>query len=163
MTEVRKPVMPPHAASTEMKPTRAQWLTLLVLCFALLIIIIDVTIVNVTLPSIRKEFNASLSSLEWITAIYALVFAAFIITWGRIGDEIGRRRIFIAGVGVFVVGSVIVGISSSIAMMLVGRFIQGFGAAMTSPSTLSILSTTFTGRMRGIAFGLWGRTAGAAA
>lgn len=163
MTEVRKPTTPQHAASTEMKPTRAQWLTLLVLCFALLIVIIDVTIVNVTLPSIRKEFDASLSSLEWITAIYALVFAAFIITWGRIGDEIGRRRIFIAGVAVFVIGSVIVGISSSIPMMLAGRLIQGFGAAMTSPSTLSILSTTFTGRMRGIAFGLWGATAGAAA
>lgn len=152
----------PHAAQ-EMKPTRAQWLTLIVLCFALLIVIIDVTIVNVTIPSIRKEFDASLQAIEWITAIYALMFAAFIVTWGRIGDEIGRRRIFIAGVGVFVVGSVIVGISSSIPMLLAGRLIQGFGAAMTSPSTLSILSTTFTGRMRGIAFGLWGATAGAAA
>lgn len=150
-------------AGQEMKPTRAQWLTLLVLCMALLIVIIDVTIVNVTIPAIRKEFDASLASIEWITAIYALVFAAFIITWGRIGDEIGRRRIFIAGVVVFAVGSVIVGISSSIAMILVGRLVQGFGAAMTSPSTLSILSTTFTGRMRGIAFGLWGATAGAAA
>lgn len=153
----------PHAAAVEMKPTRAQWLTLAVLCMALLIVIIDVTIVNVTIPAIRAEFDASLASIEWITAIYALVFAAFIITWGRIGDEIGRRRIFIAGVVVFAIGSIIVGISSSITMILVGRLVQGFGAAMTSPSTLSILSTTFTGRMRGIAFGLWGATAGAAA
>src|ERR1700682_5322014 len=158
----KQPQNAPHAAQ-EMKPTRAQWLTLLVLCFALLIVIIDVTIVNVTIPSIRKEFNASLQSIEWIKAIYALMFAAFIVAWGRIGDEIGRRRIFIAGVVVFMIGSVIVGISASIPMLLVGRLIQGFGAAMTSPSTLSILSTTFTGRMRGVAFGLWGATAGAAA
>lgn len=150
------------AVAPEMKPTRAQWLTLLVLCSALLIVIIDVTIVNVTIPAIRAEFNASLASIEWITAVYALVFAAFIITWGRIGDELGRRRIFVAGVVVFVIGSLIVGTAPSIGIILVGRFAQGFGAAMTSPSTLSILSTTFTGRMRGVAFGLWGATAGAA-
>ncbi|HZQ10704.1 MAG TPA: MFS transporter [Anaerolineae bacterium] len=150
------------ATETETRPTRAQWLTLLVLCAALLIIIVDVSIVNVTIPAIRQEFNASLADIEWINAVYALVFAAFIITWGRIGDEVGRRRIFIAGVVVFVIGSVLTGLGQSIPMILVGRFIQGFGAAMTSPSTLSILSTTFTGRMRGVAFGLWGATAGAA-
>lgn len=164
-TKTAREAAPARASShpAEQKPTRAQWLTLLVLCFALLIVIIDVTIVNVTIPAIRQEFDASLASLEWITAIYSLVFAAFIVTWGRIGDELGRRRIFIAGVVVFVFGSVVVGFSQSIPMMLAGRLVQGFGAAMTSPSTLSILSTTFTGRMRGIAFGLWGATAGAAA
>lgn len=164
MSMNRKPqAAPPSTANApEMKPTRAQWLTLLVLCMALLIVIIDVTIVNVTIPAIRQEFGASLADIEWISAIYALVFAAFIITWGRIGDEIGRRRIFIAGVVVFVAGSVLVGVSPNLPIMLAGRLIQGFGAAMTSPSTLSILSTTFTGRMRGVAFGLWGATAGAA-
>lgn len=145
------------------QPTRAQWLTLLVLCLALLIIIVDVSIVNVTIPAIRAEFNASLAEIEWVNAVYALTFAAFIITWGRIGDEIGRRRIFIAGIAVFALGSAITGFGQTIPMVLIGRFVQGFGAAMTSPSTLSILSTTFTGRMRGFAFGLWGATAGAAA
>lgn len=157
------PSTPSHGTGTQTRPTRAQWLTLLVLCSALLIIIIDVTIVNVTIPSIRAEFNATLADVEWINAVYALVFAAFIITWGRIGDTLGRRRIFIAGVAVFATGSLIVGASPSIPLILFGRVVQGLGAAMTSPSTLSILSTTFTGRLRGIAFGLWGATAGAAA
>ncbi len=146
----------------ERQPGRAQWLTLLVLSLALLIVVLDTTIVTVTVQAIRAEFNASLRDLEWITAIYALVFAAFIITWGRIGDEVGRRRIFIAGIGTFVIGSVITGLGQNIGMLLVGRLIQGFGAAMSAPSTLSILSTTFTGRMRGVAFGIWGATAGAA-
>jgi EmrB/QacA subfamily drug resistance transporter len=159
---VRKQKAVATAAGAELKPTRAQWLTLLVLCTALLIIIVDVTIVNVTIPSIRQEFGVSLADIEWVSAIYALVFAAFIITWGRIGDAIGRRRIFVAGVVVFVLGSVMVGLAPTIGIVLLGRFVQGFGAAMTSPATLSILSTTFTGRMRGVAFGLWGATAGAA-
>ena len=146
----------------EQKPTRAQWFTLLVLSLALLIVVVDNTIVNVAIPAIRAEFNATLRDLEWITAIYALVFAAFIITWGRIGDEVGRRRIFIAGITTFVIGSIITGLGQNVPMLLVGRLIQGFGAAMSSPSTLSILSTTFRGRMRGVAFGIWGATAGAA-
>lgn len=148
--------------AAEERPGRDQWLTLLVLGLALLIVVLDTTVVNVTIQAIRAEFNASLRDLEWITAIYALVFAAFIITWGRIGDEVGRRRIFIAGIATFVVGSIITGLGSSIGLLLLGRLIQGFGAAMSSPSTLSILSTTFKGRMRGFAFGIWGATAGAA-
>ncbi len=150
------------AQAIEERPGRAQWLTLLVLSLALLIVVLDTTIVIVTIQAIRAEFNASVRDLEWITAIYALVFAAFIITWGRIGDEFGRRRIFIAGITTFVIGSIITGLGQDIGMLLVGRLIQGFGAAMSSPSTLSILSTTFKGRMRGVAFGIWGATAGAA-
>lgn len=150
------------ANEVEERPGRAQWLTLLVLALALLIVILDTTIVNVTIQAIRAEFNASLRDLEWITAIYALVFAAFIITWGRIGDEVGRRRIFVAGIATFVLGSIITGVGQTIGVLLIGRLIQGFGAAMSSPSTLSILSTTFKGRMRGVAFGIWGATAGAA-
>ncbi len=150
------------ARAQEGRPSRTQWLTLLVLSLALLIIVLDTTIVTVTVQAIRTEFNASLRDLEWITAIYALIFAAFIITWGRIGDEFGRRRIFIAGIATFVIGSILTGLGQNLGMLLVGRLIQGFGAAMASPSTLSILSTTFTGRMRGVAFGIWGATAGAA-
>jgi EmrB/QacA subfamily drug resistance transporter len=151
-----------QAAEAEVRPGRREWGTLLVLSLGLLIIIIDVTIVTVALPSIRAEFNASLRDLEWITAIYALVFAAFIIAWGRIGDDVGRHRIFIAGTATFVVGSMITGLGTSIPMILAGRLIQGFGAAMSSPATLSILSTTFKGRMRGVAFGIWGAVAAGA-
>ena len=141
---------------------RNSWLTLIVLSLALAIVVIDLTIVNVAIPSIRAEFNAGLHEVEWIIALYALVYAAFIITWGKLGDQFGRRRMFIAGVGTFVIGSLIVGTAPSISVMIFGRFIQGMGAAMTSPSTLSLLSSTFTGRMRGFAFGIWGATAAAA-
>ena len=143
--------------------TRRQWLTLLVLSLGLAIVIIDGTIVNVAIPSIQREFNASFKELEWVNSVYSLIFAAFIITWGRIGDQVGRKRIFIAGVSVFVLGSVLAGGSRSIEMLILARAVQGFGAAMTSPSTLSIVSGTFTGRARGIAFGIWGAVAGAAA
>jgi EmrB/QacA subfamily drug resistance transporter len=141
---------------------RKSWLTLIVLSLALAIVVIDLTIVNVAIPSIRAEFNAGLHEVEWIIALYALVYAAFIITWGKLGDQFGRRRMFIAGVGTFVFGSLIVGTAPSISVIIIGRFVQGMGAAMTSPSTLSLLSTTYTGRMRGFAFGIWGATAGAA-
>lgn len=145
------------------RPTRRQWLTLLVLSLGLAIVIIDGTIVNVAIPSIRKEFNATLQQLEWVNSIYALIYAALIVTWGRIGDQIGRKRIFIAGVVMFVIGSLLAGAAANITMLILARVIQGLGAAMTSPSTLSIVSATFTGRARGIAFGVWGAVAGASA
>ena len=143
--------------------TRRQWLTLLVLSLGLAIVIIDSTIVNVAIPSIQREFGASFKQLEWVNSVYSLIFAMFIITWGRIGDQVGRKRLFIAGVSVFVAGSAVAGASRSIEMLIAARAVQGMGAAMTSPSTLSIVSGTFTGRARGIAFGVWGAVAGAAA
>jgi EmrB/QacA subfamily drug resistance transporter len=140
---------------------RKQWLTLFVLCLAVLIAVVDITVVNVTIPAIRAEFNVELNQVEWIIAVYALVFAAFIITWGKLGDQFGRRRMFIAGLVTFIVGSVVVGFAPSLGVMIVGRFVQGMGAAMVSPATLSLLSSTFSGNMRGVAFGLWGATAAA--
>src|SRR5205807_2029202 len=100
--------------------------------------------------------------LEWITSLYGLIFGSFLLTWGKLGDEFGRKRILVTGIAIFVIGSVIDGLSANLSQMLVGRSIQGFGAAMASPSTLSILSTTFTGKARSTAFGLWGAVAGAA-
>ena len=140
-----------------------QTLVLAVLSLALAIIVIDATVVSVTLPSILKEFQISVQALEWITSLYALVFGTFLLTWGKLSDEFGRKRIFIGGVVVFVVGSVVTGVSGDLSSMLVGRGLQGFGAAMASPSTLSILTTTFTGKARGVAFGIWASVAGGAA
>lgn len=151
------------AAPPTDRPTRRQWLTLLVLSLGLAIVIIDSTIVNVAIPSIRAEFNATLQQLEWVNSIYALVYAALIVTWGRIGDQVGRKRIFVAGVAVFVAGSLLAGAAPNIGLLILARAVQGFGAGMTSPSTLSIVSATFTGRARGIAFGVWGAVAGASA
>jgi EmrB/QacA subfamily drug resistance transporter len=142
---------------------RSQLLTLLVLSLSLAIIVLDSTIVIIALPSISNDFKISLEDLEWITSLYALVFGSFILTWGKLSDQFGRKRIFMAGVTLFVLGSIITGVSQDLNQMLIGRGIQGFGAAMASPATLSILTTTFTGRARSVAFGIWGATAGAAA
>jgi EmrB/QacA subfamily drug resistance transporter len=143
-----------------MVPLRS-WLTVVILGLTLAIIVLDTTVVTVALPSIQRSFAVNVVGLEWISATYALVFGAFILIWGRLGDQFGRRRIFEAGVVTFVAGSILTGVSPNLSIMLVGRIIQGFGAAMASPSTLSILTTSFTGKSRGIAFGIWGAIAGA--
>ncbi len=134
---------------------------LLILALSLALIVIDSTVVNITLPAIQADFSVSVNDLEWISSIYALFFGSFILTWGKLGDQFGRRRIFMGGVTLFIVGSAIDGLSANLSMMLLGRAIQGFGSAMASPSTLSILTTTFTGRARSVAFGVWGAVAGA--
>ncbi len=148
---------------SESKIEAKQLLTLVVCCLAISVIVIDFTIVNNALPSIQATFSGvSVKDLEWITSLYGLLFGSFLLTWGKLGDEFGRKRILVTGIAIFVIGSVIDGLSANLSQMLVGRSIQGFGAAMASPSTLSILSTTFTGKARSTAFGLWGAVAGAA-
>lgn len=142
---------------------RKQILTLFVLSLSLAIIVLDATIVIVALKTISVDFTISLKDLEWITSLYALVFGSFILTWGKLSDEFGRKRIFMAGIILFVIGSIIDGASQNLTQMLAGRVLQGFGAAMASPATLAILTTTFTGKARNVAFGIWGATAGAAA
>jgi EmrB/QacA subfamily drug resistance transporter len=137
-------------------------MTVVILGLALAIIVLDSTIVNVALPSIQHDFAVSVVGLEWIGATYSLVFGAFILIWGRLGDQFGRKRIFACGITVFMAGSLLTGASTDLTVMLIGRIVQGFGAAMASPSTLSILTTSFRGRNRGIAFGIWGAIAGAA-
>ncbi len=153
----------PASATGSTKIERKQLLILLVLSLSLAIIVIDATIVIVAQYQIQKDFRISLKDLEWITSLYALVFGSFLLTWGKLSDEFGRKRIFISGISLFIVGSIIDGFSQDLTQILVGRVIQGFGAAMASPSTLSILTTTFTGKARSVAFGIWGATAGAAA
>ena len=148
--------------STHSRVGRRQLLTLFVLALALGITIIDLSIVSVALPTIQSAFSVSVNDLEWISSLYALVYGAFILTWGKLSDQYGRRRIFMIGIFLFIVGSAISGVSSDLATMLIGRAAQGFGAAMAIPSTLSILTTTFVGRARALAFGIWGAVAGAA-
>src|SRR5450432_1208985 len=141
---------------------RRRWLALGILSLSLTLIVIDSTIVNIAFPAIRQTFNAPFADAEWVNSIYSLVFGAALITWGKLGDEFGRRNIFVLGAIVFVLGSLGTGLSANIGIMIFFRACQGMGAAMMSPSTLSIISATFKGRERGMAFGLWGATAGAA-
>lgn len=142
---------------------RRRWYALLILSLSLTLVIMDATIVNVAIPSIVKDFDATFRDAEWVNTIYSLVYAATLILWGKIGDQYGRRLLFVIGVVLFGLGSALVGASSSITMLIAMRAIQGIGAAMLSPSTLSIVTTTFKGKERGIAFGIWGATAGVAA
>src|SRR5712664_1987189 len=149
------------SGSTKIEPK--QLLILLVLSLSLAIIVIDATIVIVAQYRISQDFKINLKDLEWITSLYALVFGSFLLTWGKLSDEFGRKRIFVTGISLFIVGSIVDGFSQDLTQILVGRVLQGFWAAMASPATLSILTTTFTGKARSIAFGIWGATAGAAA
>jgi MFS family permease len=142
---------------------KRRWIALLLLSLSLMLIIVDSTIVNIAFPSIRTTFHASFADAEWVNSIYSLVFGAALITWGKLGDQYGRRNIFIWGVIIFVLGSLGTGLAPSISVMILFRAAQGMGAAMMSPATLSIVSATFKGRERGIAFGLWGATAGVSA
>src|SRR5437899_751509 len=161
MEKFQQPELMPQSLSSGFETK--QILTLLVCCLSISIIVIDFTIVNNALPTIQKTFaGVSVKDLEWITSLYGLLFGAFLLTWGKLGDQFGRKRIFLAGIVLFVVGSVIDGVSADLTQLLIGRTIQGFAAAMASPSTLSILSTTFTGKARSMAFGMWGAVAGAA-
>src|SRR6266852_3164485 len=164
MSQVEKlqhPQLVPQPVSTGIEAK--QLLTLIVCCLSISVIVIDFTIVNNALPSIQATFTGvSVKDLEWITSLYGLLFGSFLLTWGKLGDQFGRKRIFVAGIVLFVFGSVIDGVSANLTQLLIGRTIQGFAAAMASPSTLSILSTTFTGKARSMAFGMWGAVAGAA-
>lgn len=141
-------------------PDRTRWFGLAVLSLGVSMIIVDATIVNVALPSIIREFDLALSDAEWINSIYSLVFAALLITLGRIGDMFGRRRLFVVGIAVFVAASVMAGSSATGSWLIFARFLQGVGAAAILPATLSTVNATFRGRERGIAFGIWGSVIG---
>src|SRR5206468_10663012 len=110
-----------HGAQGGTGIDRKQILTLLVLSLSLSTIVLDATIVIVALKTIPFDFSISLKDLEWITSLYALIFGSFILTWGKLSDEFGRRRIFAAGISLFVLGSIIDGVSSNLTQMLVGR------------------------------------------
>jgi EmrB/QacA subfamily drug resistance transporter len=142
---------------------RRRWLALVVLAFSLLLVILDATIVNVAIPSIRSDLNASLADVEWVNSIYSLIFAMTLILWGKLGDIYGRRRLFLAGLLIFGSGSMLSGRAVSIQMLIGMRVLQALGAAMLFPTALAIINSTFFGKERGVAFSIWGMTAGVGA
>jgi EmrB/QacA subfamily drug resistance transporter len=150
---------PPDAPAMH-ESGRGRWLGLAMLSLGVSMIIVDATIVNVAVPSIIRDLNLDSTQAEWINTIYALVFASLLITLGRIGDVVGRRRLYILGLVVFGCASVLAGLSQSGEMLILARVLQGVGGAMILPSTQSILNTNFRGRDRAIAFGIWGATIG---
>jgi EmrB/QacA subfamily drug resistance transporter len=132
-----------------------KWWTLAAMCFALFMIMLDNTVVNVALPSIQKDLGASLSSLEWTVNAYTLSFAVLLVTGGRLGDIFGRRRVFLFGVVVFAASSAMIGLAPDQSWLVAGRAVQGVGAAFMMPGTLSIISNTFPPAERGKAIGMW--------
>jgi EmrB/QacA subfamily drug resistance transporter len=136
-------------------PENRKWWTLWAVAFALFMIMLDNTVVNVALPSIQRDLGVGLSELEWTVNAYALTFAVLMLTGGKLADLLGRRRIFLTGLAAFSVASLLCGLATSGGMLIGARSFQGVGAALMLPATLSIISATFDARERGLALGIW--------
>src|SRR4051794_37152638 len=136
---------------------KRRWLGLALLCAAFFMVILDVAIVNVALPSIQGDLDFSQKNLQWVVSAYALTFGGLLLLGGRAADLLGRRRVFVAGVSVFALASLLAGLAPSAALLVVARALQGIGAAAMTPAALSILTTTFReGADRNKALGAWG-------
>jgi EmrB/QacA subfamily drug resistance transporter len=152
----------PRAPETD--PDAGRWVTLVIVILAAFIVVLDNTVLNVAIPTILREFDTTLPSLEWVVTGYALTFATLLIIGGRLGDVYGHRRIFVIGAALFGAGSLLASVSTSVGQLILGEaIIEGIGASLMLPATLAILSGTFRGRERATAFAAWGATAGVAA
>jgi EmrB/QacA subfamily drug resistance transporter len=140
---------------------RRKWFALALLSVVQFMVVLDIAIVNVALPSIKVDLGFSEENLQWVISAYALVFGGFLLLGGRAADLLGRRRLFLAGLVVFTLASLFAGLAWSEASLITARSVQGLGAAVITPAALSILSTTFSeGRERNIALGVWGAVGG---
>jgi EmrB/QacA subfamily drug resistance transporter len=140
----------------------AKWWTLVAVCVATFMLLLDITVVNVALPYIERDLKASFEDLQWVIDAYALTLAAFLLTAGSIADDLGRRRVFIAGLAVFTAASALCGLSGTPLMLNLARALQGVGGGMMFATALALLASAYHGRDRGTAIGLWGATTGAA-
>jgi EmrB/QacA subfamily drug resistance transporter len=132
------------------------WLVLVLVCVAQFMVILDATIVNVALPSIQTDLGMSEANLQWVVNSYTLIFGGFLLLGGRAGDLIGRKRLFLAGLVIFTVASLLNGLATSSEWLILARGLQGLGAALVSPAALSIVTTTFAeGRERARAMSVW--------
>jgi EmrB/QacA subfamily drug resistance transporter len=139
----------------QMNEQNRRWWALGAMCFALFMIMLDNTVVNVALPSIQRGLHASTASLEWTVNAYTLSFAVLLVTGGRLGDLFGRRRVFLAGVVIFATSSGAIGFSPNDSWLVAWRAVQGAGAALMMPATLSIITNAFPPAERGKAIGTW--------
>src|SRR5438477_10123942 len=138
-----------------------RWFGLAVIVAAQFMVVLDVAIVNVALPSIKTDLHFSQESLQWVITAYSIFFGGVLLLGGRLADLLGRRRLFIIGLAVFTISSLLDGLAWSEGSLIVFRSLQGLGAALLSPAALSILTTTFReGRERNVALGIWGAASG---
>jgi EmrB/QacA subfamily drug resistance transporter len=145
-------------------PDPRRWQALALVCVAFFMTVLDVSIVNVALPSIGRSLHFSETGLQWVITAYAITFGGFLLLGGRAGDILGRKRMFLVGVTIFTLASLVCGLAGSTGVLVAARAVQGFGAAIVSPATLSIITTTFEeGRERNKALGIWGAMGGSGA
>jgi EmrB/QacA subfamily drug resistance transporter len=153
----------PTAVPDESALDPRRWITLGIMLIAVLIAGLDSTVLNVAIPTILREFHTTLPSLQWVITGYSLTFAALLIIGGRLGDIFGQRRVFIIGAALFALGSLIASLSTGVPSLVFGEaIIEGAGASLMLPATMSIMSGTFVGRERATAFAAWGAVLGAA-
>src|SRR5690349_7993793 len=153
-------MLPERAGSAEGN-SRRRWLALAVIVAAQVMVVLDVAIVDVALPSIKTDLGFSQESLQWVITAYAIFFGGVLLLGGRLADLLGRRRLFVIGLAVFTIFSLLDGLAWSEGSLIVFRSLQGLGAALLSPAALSILTTTFReGRDRNLALGIWGAASG---
>ena len=139
-----------------------KWWTLVAVCTATFMLLLDITIVNVALPSIERDLGADLTDLQWVIDAYALTLAALLLTGGSLADRVGRRLVFVIGLVIFTVASVLCGLAGTPLTLNLARALQGIGGAFMFATSLALLASAYSGRDRGTAFGLWGATTGAA-
>ncbi|HZR95293.1 MAG TPA: MFS transporter, partial [Gaiellaceae bacterium] len=145
-------------------PDPRRWQALALVCVAMFMTVLDVSIVNVALPSIGSDLHVADKSLQWIVTAYAITFGGFLLLGGRSGDLLGRRRMFMIGMALFAAASLVCGLSGALGVLVASRAVQGLGAAIISPATLSIITTTFQeGGERNKALGIWGAMGGSGA
>src|SRR2546425_12831308 len=142
-------------------PDPRRWIALAVIVAAQFMVVLDVAIVNVALPSIKTQLHFSQEGLQWVVTAYAILFGGALLLGGRLADQLGRRRLFVAGLALFAISSLLCGLAWSEASLIVFRAVQGLGGALLAPAALSILMTTFPeGRERNTALGIWGAASG---
>src|ERR1700683_773956 len=139
-----------------------KWWTLIAVCVAIFMLLLDITVVNVALPDIQRSLHSSFADLQWVVDAYALTLAAFLLTSGSLADLIGRKRVFIAGLFVFTTASAVCGLSTSPLMLNLARAVQGTGGAMMFATALALIAQAFHGKERGAAFGGFGAVTGGA-
>jgi EmrB/QacA subfamily drug resistance transporter len=139
-----------------------KWWTLIAVCIAIFMLLLDITVVNVALPDIQRSLHSSFSDLQWVVNAYALTLAAFLLTSGSVADLIGRKRVFVAGLVVFSASSAVCGLSTTPLMLNLARAVQGTGGAMMFATSLALIAQAFQGRDRGTAFGVFGAVTGGA-
>jgi EmrB/QacA subfamily drug resistance transporter len=154
-------LMPPTSTRTTDKPSARIW-TLVIVSIGLFMVVLDNLVVNVALPSIHRDLGASVQALEWTVSAYVLAFAVFLLTGAALGDRFGRKRLFVSGIALFTASSAAAALAPTAGTLIAARALQGIGAAIVTPLTMTLLANAFPPERRGIALGVWSGISGVA-